>query len=104
MNESNFIDPVIKLAEKLGGLTPAAIFAFMWLWQSIKELKKENAERRLKDKENERREQSILSEERQTQAMHALAQNLVMLRDAYDSTTLQLTTLNTILGERLPHK
>lgn len=95
------VDPFIKSAESLGSLTPAAIFAFMWLVQYVKEIRKEKAERELKDLENVRREQSILSEERQTQAMQAIATNLVMLRDAQNSTSTQMTILNTIINERL---
>lgn len=102
MNINTFTDPIIKSAEKLGGLTPAAIFAFMWLWQAVKELHKESADRTLKQNENERREQSILSEERQTEAMRSIAQNLVMLRDAHNSSVVQLSTLNAVINERLP--
>lgn len=104
MNVDTFTDPVIHSAEKLGALTPAAIFAFMWLWQAIKELRKESAERTLKENENERREQSILSEERQTEAMRSIANNIVMLRDAHNSTTIQMALLNTIVTERIPKR
>lgn len=102
MTESNLIDPIIKSAEKLGALTPAAIFAFMWLWQSVKEIRRENRESILRRHENERREQSILSEERQTEALRGMAQNLMALRDAHNVTSSQISTLHTIISERLP--
>ena len=104
MSEENLIDPIIKSAEKLGGLTPAAIFAFMWLVQYVKELRKESSDRSLRKKDLERRDAMILSEERQTEAIRAMAQGQIMLRDAYNVTTNQLQKVITILDERLPHK
>lgn len=100
----NLVDPVIHSSEKLGALTPAAIFAFMWLWQAVKELRRENQESVQKRQENERREQGILSEERQTEAIKAMAQNIVMLKDAHNAQMLQATLLHTIIAERLPPK
>lgn len=96
------IDHLVKSAEKLGGLTPAAIFAFMWLWQSVKEVRKEARESKIKEHENDRREQSILSEERQTEAMRSMAQNIITMREAQVTAIAQLTTLNTVINERMP--
>lgn len=100
----NLIDPVINSSQKLGSLTPAAIFAFMWLWQSVKEIRRESSEKDLKKQENERREQSILSEERQTEAMKDMCVNIVELKQAHGNSMTEIGRLFTILDERLPKR
>ena len=106
MNEGSlingFIDPILKAAEKLGGLTPAAIFAFMWLVQYVKEIKRESRDSDLKKKENERREQQVISTERNTEAYRAMAVNILMLRDAHNATMLQVKELYILVQERIP--
>lgn len=89
-NDLNFIDPIVKSAESLGGLTPAAIFAFMWLWQAINNVRRDNRDSAMNDKSIE--------------ARLAIAQAMQAMAEKTEETSDRVERLEVIVSERLPRK
>lgn len=96
----SFCDKLIDSAQKLGGLSASAILAIIcmamgyYLWKKLKQ----------EEEWSRTHESSVHAEEKQTEAINRMAESLMMLRDAHNTTTTQLGHLTTILDERLPRK
>lgn len=90
MSESHLIDPIIKFAEKLASLTPAAIFAFMYLWQLFKEYKRDARESEIGEKSVE--------------ARLAISQALARIADMTAESADRIERIEVILDERLARR
>jgi len=93
-------DKMIGTAEKLGNLSTSAVLVLVcvsmgyYIWRKLKQ---EEAWRSV-------HEERVLAEERETEAIRQMAASIVMLRDAHNATTAQLSHLTTIIDERLARR
>lgn len=98
----SWIDKIIEAAQKLGGLSAAAIFALVSIVQGYVIYRKERFAEESNEKWRLTREGQIRAEEAQTMVLEKNAEVTAMNTEAIKAQTSRIDYLATIISERIP--
>lgn len=96
------IDKMIDIAQRLGALTPAAIFALIAMHQGYINYRKDRDAFVSNEKWRGTREGQVRAEEGQTLIMGKQVDVLAMNTASINSLSAQITHLATLIDERIP--
>lgn len=98
----SWLDKLVEAAQKLGGLSAAAIFALVAMAQGYFIYKRERDTFEANEKWRLTRESQIRAEESQTIVVSKLVDVVSMNNTAINAQTVRIDLLSTILDERIP--
>lgn len=99
-----WLDKLIESAQKLGGMSAAAIFALIAVAQGYVLYKKEREASDSNEKWRLTRENQIRAEEAQTAVVDKLVEVTAMNTAALNIQTARIDRLSTIVEERIPKR
>lgn len=99
-----YINQIIGEAEKVAGLSAAAIFALIAIAQGYFIYRNQKNMVALEEARRKTWEEAIRAEERQTEAMRLLASSMAILAASHNTVIGQVTLLSTIISERIPKR